>query len=262
MTLYNSAIMKNIKILIISLCLSFFAMTANADETPMPFQPGEKLTYDLWWAFIPVGETTLEVKPRTTMNGETVWHFYMESKSNSFLDALFKVRDYISSYVDEDMNHSLQYDQNQEEGKFRRDILVDFDWKKNQAVWSNFGKKDPPLDVMEGSFDPLSIIYKFRTFEIGMGKVNVAPVSDGKKSILGTARVLKRETLKIGKIKYDTFLVEPEMKHIGGIFKKERSAKIKIWFTADQYHYPVRVESKVSIGSFWGEITKIENGLK
>ena len=252
---------KHTQISLLSLLPLFLSsLTANATEGKLPFLPGEKLTYELWWAFIPVGETTLEVKPFTTHEGKKVWHFSMESKSNSFLDAIFKVRDFISSYVDEEMNRTVRYKQDQLEGSFRRDILVEFDWEKNQAIFSNFDKTDPPLDIMEDSFDPLSIIYKFRTFDIALGKDERAPVTDGKKSIMGIARVLKKEKLELNKMKFEAFLVEPEMKHIGGIFKKEKKAKIKVWFTTDEKHYPVKVESKVSIGSFVGIIKSIEEG--
>ena len=59
---------------------------------------------------------------------------------------------------------------------------------------------------------------------------------------------------KVKSRKYDTYLIEPEMKHIGGVFKKSKGAKIKLWITADKHRIPIRIKSKVTVGSFIGEL--------
>ncbi len=57
---------------------------------------------------------------------------------------------------------------------------------------------------------------------------------------------------------YDTYLLEPEIEHIGGVFKKSKNANLKLWVTADNRRFPVRVESQLSVGSFVGELISIE----
>jgi hypothetical protein len=54
--------------------------------------------------------------------------------------------------------------------------------------------------------------------------------------------------------------MEPELKEIGGLFKKSKNAKIQLWVTADERRLPVKIASKVSVGSFIGELMTIENG--
>ncbi|MGA8180500.1 MAG: DUF3108 domain-containing protein, partial [Desulfobacterales bacterium] len=60
---------------------------------------------------------------------------------------------------------------------------------------------------------------------------------------------------------YDTYLIEPELKHIGGVFEKSKNAKIQLWVTADKRKIPVKIKSKVAVGSFVGELVSA-TGLK
>jgi hypothetical protein len=38
------------------------------------------------------------------------------------------------------------------------------------------------------------------------------------------------------------------------VFKKSKNAKIKLWVTADSRRIPIKIKSKVKIGSFTGEL--------
>jgi hypothetical protein len=53
-------------------------------------------------------------------------------------------------------------------------------------------------------------------------------------------------------------LVEPDLKHVGGVFKKSKNAKLRIWVTADARRIPVKIESEVIVGSFVGELVSAE----
>ena len=83
-------------------------------------------------------------------------------------------------------------------------------------------------------------------------------MTDGKKSVIGKARVIKREKITVPSGVYDTYLVEPDLEHIGGVFKKSKNAKLQIWVTADKRRIPVKVKSKVIVGSFIAELISIE----
>jgi len=54
-----------------------------------------------------------------------------------------------------------------------------------------------------------------------------------------------------------TFLIEPDLKDVKGVFEKSDDSNILIWVTADSRHIPVKIESKVIIGSFMGELTEV-----
>lgn len=221
-----------------------------------PFQPGEKLTFLLRWGIIPAGEAVLMVAPSEEINGEPAFHFVMTAESNSFLDLFYKVRDRIDAYADSGMTRSLLYKNKQREGRTRRNIVVDFDWTNNQVQYTNDGKKNEPIPLLPGAFDPLSVFYYLRSLDLEPGSIVERPVSDGKKCVIGRGNIVKRETITVQAGTYDTLLIEPDLRDVGGVFEKDKEANIHIWVTADARHIPVKIQSKVAVGSFVGELTK------
>ena len=223
-----------------------------------PFKPGERLTFVLRWGFIHAGEAVLEVQPMSEVGGQPVYHFVMTARSNNFIDNFYKVRDRIDAYADAGMQHSVHFAKKQREGNYKRDVVVTFDWTEKQAQYANKGKKDDPISLMPGSFDPLSAFYFIRSMEMQPGSKISQPITDGRKNVVGEAKVIKRETINVGGQPYDTFLIVPDLKHVGGVFKESKNAKMQIWVTADHRRIPVRLKSKVVVGSFVGELVKVE----
>lgn len=242
-------------VLIFVVCgVLLFSSTTHAAKKAFPFYPGETLIYGIKWGIIPVGEGVLSVHPIREVNGQDAYHFELKVTSYPFLDLFYKVRDKISSYVAMDLTRSYYYRKNQREGRTQRDIIVEFDWDTNQAGYSNFGKQKPPVDILPGTLDPLSLVYFARLQDLDQIDEISVPVTDGKKCIIGKANIVKRENITIEGEVFDTYLLEPEIEEIGGVFEKVKNAKIRVWLTADDRRIPVRVESKVPVGSFTAEL--------
>jgi len=242
----------------VGVVFSLMAINPCARAEDDPYKPGERLTYVLRWGFIPAGQAVLEVQPMAEMGGQPARHFVMTARSNDFIDNFYKVRDRIDAYADAGMQHSLHFIKKQREGNYKRDVVVYFDWVLNQAQYENKGKKKDPISLMPGSFDPLSAFYFIRGMEMKSGSKISQPITDGKKNVIGEARVVRRETITVEGKSYDTFLVIPELKHVGGVFKESENAKIHIWVTADYRRIPVRLKSKVVVGSFVGDLVNAE----
>ncbi len=224
----------------------------------MPFSPGERLRFSLRWTVMPAGEAVLEVLPIKTINGEKVYHFRLTAQSNAFVDLFYKVRDRIDAFASIDMTRAVRYHHKQHEGDNRKDIEVQFDWQRDLALF-NDGRKDKQTEIKPGTFDPLSVFYYSRLADFKADGVIQCPVSDGNKCVDGKARIIKKETITVVSGTYDTYLIEPDLKHVGGVFEKRKNAKIRLWITADERHLPVKIASKVAIGSFVGELMAIEN---
>lgn len=237
-----------------------FSSVTHAKENRVPFSPGEKLTFQVRWAFIPAGEAVLQVYPIETMNGRKVYHFALSARTYPVIDLVYKVRDRIDAYTDEKLTHSILYKETKE-GKRTKKVVVHFNWEKGEAQRSNFGEKRPPIPVKPGTFDPLSVYYALRLHDLKENMEIEKPLTDGKKWILGRARVVKREKVTVLSGTYDTYLVEPNLEHIGGVFKKSKDAKLQIWVTADARRIPVKIKSKVAVGSFVGELLSVENKM-
>lgn len=242
-------------VLLILLLSLFSGPPASAEEAALPFsfQPGEKLTFQVSWEFIDAGEAVLEILPVESLNGVRCLHFVMNTRTTPFIDFFYKVRDRIESYTDLEMKRSLLYKKTKS-GRKKKNVTVTMDWERLESQYHAEGEEWDPIPIMPGAFDPLSVFYAFRLKKLEPGiEINV-PVTDGKKCVMGVAKVIRREIIESFGVKYDTYLVEPDVKDLGGVFEKSQDAGIKIWVTADQKKIPIRFESKVAVGRFISQL--------
>jgi len=244
---------------VLCLCILVAAapgMSVLADEASRPFQPGEKLIFELKWTVIPAGKATLEVKPITQVDGNNAYHFRMSAKSNRFVDQFYKVRDRIDGYTNMDITRSVFYAKRQREGKTRKNVHVKFDWDSQTAEYTEFIKraKKRHIELKPGAFDPLSIFYYTRMLAVQVGETLERPVTDGKKCVIGKAKIVRREKIIVPAGEFDTFLMVPDLQHVGGVFKKSKNAKIELWVSADDRRLPIKLRSEVVVGSFTGEL--------
>ncbi len=77
---------------------------------------------------------------------------------------------------------------------------------------------------------------------------------------MGVAKVKRREKVRLTSGTYDTYLIEPSLKHLEGVFEKSKKAKIQLWITKDERRIPVKLKSKIAIGSFTGELISFTGG--
>lgn len=235
---------------------------ASGPKRDVPFKTGEKVTFRIRWFFVPAGEATIELLPSADFNGNNAYHFLLTARTTEFADIFYKVRDRIESYTDVNMTHSIFYKRRHHAGS-KKQVNVNFDWEKRQAQYVRLdkGEKRVPISIPPGTFDPLSVFFAFRLHNLSEKKEITIPVTDGKKMVLGKLSVVKREVVTVDGIAYDTFLVEPELGEIGGIFEKSKDAKLQIWVTADRRRIPVMIRSKVVVGSFVAELKSYDAGI-
>jgi hypothetical protein len=243
-----------------ALCLCLFAPDRAPADAPAPFAPGERLTYEISWAFITAGTGVLEVLPDTVVGGVPARHYRATAQSTPFIDTFYRLRDRMDAYTDLSVRRSLFYDKKQQEGDYKRDIVLSFDWSKGVLHRYKQGEYRDSMTLDADTLDPLSMLFAFRSQRLEVGFEFRSPVTDGKEREIGTARVVARETVRTRLGSFDTFLVEPHMERVGTVFKTAPGAKLQIWITADERKIPVKVKSKVAIGHVTMELVRIEPG--
>lgn len=216
----------------------------------LPFQAGEELHYELTWMGIPVGHATFSVLPPARFEGKPVWQFGMEARTNSFADRIYKVRDLLLSWTTPDMKRSVHHTKRAREGSYHRDIIVTFDAKKSTATYRNTKKIFDPRPIFPDTWDPLGLLYGFRCQKFDKPGSVIMSVTDGLKTIRADVRVVRREEVEIGGEAIDSWKVEPDMKDVGGIFKRSPGARMEVWVSTDSRHIPLKLRSKVIVGSF------------
>ena len=213
---------------------------------------GERAVYQLRWSFIPAGEVVLEVLADDAIAGRPVSHFRLLARSLPHLDLFYRVRDRIESWFDGEK--SLGYEKDQQEGRHRRQVRLAFDWRAAAVTYRNFGKAHGPVPLQPGTVDPLSAYYFLRSCELAPGVVIQRPVTDGKRVVVGRARVVRRESVATPAGRFDTVLVEPDIKDVRGVFEKTTGATMRLWLTDDDRRLLVRAASRVVVGSFVAEL--------
>ncbi len=244
---------------IVALILTFFIFNKTVKADELPFYPGEKLTFRLKWNLIPAGTAVLEVLPMENIDGVKYHHFVMTTKTNSFVDRIYKVRNRIDSFTNQDITRTVLYKKNQLEGDLKSDTVVTFNWKDKEARYTNSGRQKSPVSILPGTFDPFSIFYYVRLLDLEENSEIIRPVTDGKRCVIGKAKIIKKTTVRLDDKEHEAYLIEPELKNIRGVFAKNKKAKIKLWVTADQRRIPIKIKSKIKIGSFTGVLISAEN---
>ncbi len=227
----------------------------------LPFAPGERLTYQISWLGVPVGTAVFEIGPAGRHKGKPTWRFRMRAKTNPYADAIYRVRDDMHSWVNARMTRSVHFRKTQHEGSYHRDVKLHFNHRRGRIVYQNQWRKYPPRKLFKDTFDPLALVYGFRRLKVRkVGQIPMS-VSDGLKTIRASVKVLGKERVTVGDVMYDCWKVQPELRDVGGIFKRSKNAKMVAWFSADERRLPVRLESEVIVGSFVATLIKAE-GLK
>ncbi|MEJ2282924.1 MAG: DUF3108 domain-containing protein [Desulfobacterales bacterium] len=245
------------RILIYLLLFLAFALApeTKATQLKLPFQEGERLSFDIYWGFLKVGETVMQVLPNTIVNGQTVRHFRLATRTTPLIDLIYKVRSEIEAFTDLEMNRSVLYKKNHREGGIHRNVVVTFDWEKNKAAYVSFGRQEQETDILPGTFDPLGILFYSRTQNYSATDRFERPVTDGKKCVMGRGFLQKEERIKIRGLFFDTYVIQPEMLGIEGLFEENQDARFTLWLTSDHTRKPVKIKIEVFIGNIVCELT-------
>ena len=236
-----------------------FAPASGQKHVDLPFPIGEKLLYEVRWGVIPAAHATLEVLPATEDNGARGLHFVMTARTNEFADMFYKYRNRIDSFTDPILSRSRGFSKREQERSRIRNEDVRFDWERMETrITKNEEEERRGVALVPGAFDPLSVFYAFRIRTLKTGKILEVPVTDGKKLAQGKATVVGREEITVHGQTYDCYVVEPDLKDLGGVFRKSPGATMRIWVTTDELRLPVRVRSKVIVGYFTADLVAVE----
>lgn len=244
-------------LLILSVLVSSFGVAVKDDNfrkiDNKAFKVGEKLTFDVNYGFVTAGIATMEIPRIRKISGRQAYNVVFEVNTVPSFDWIFKVRDRYETYLDVEGLFPWRFEQHIREGNFSRDFSAFFDQRKQKAKTST-GEYDVPEYVN----DILSAFYIARTFNYSDMEINDMillqnfykdKVYDLNVKYLGKDRV----SVKAGT--FDCIVVEPLVQE-GGLFKSEGS--ITVWLTDDDLRLPVKVKTKVVIGSIDSELTKYE----
>lgn len=212
----------------------------------------EHLLFDVIWGgwnfrWVHAGQATLELLPSAKPEE---WQIRSLAWCNKFFQTFYPVRDTVTSLIDARGIYPLRFDKRLKEGSYRSRTLAVFDQKANKMTLG-----DTIIDIEPFTHDILSAFYYIRTQQLEPGKtLELAAVSGRKKYNL---RVLchGREKVSVKAGTFKTLVVEPVLKG-DGLFKAK--GKLTIWLTDDEYRIPVKMQSRIPVGSIKAELVTLK----
>lgn len=224
------------------------------------FKTGEKLTFEINYGFVTAGEAVMEVDPvYQTMNGRKCFDIRFFVTSTPSFEWVYQVKDFYRTYVDVEGLFPWRFEQHIREGNYQRDFEAIFD-QQNLKAKTYTGEKDPKK--FEGEFDiplyvqdAMSAFYYYRTLDyskMNSGDVTVLQNFYKDKTYPLNVKYLGKETIEVPAGEFRCIKVEPLVQE-GGLFKSEGS--IVVWMTDDERKMPVKVKTKVIIGSIDADLS-------
>lgn len=212
----------------------------------------EKITLQVSWGMLDVGEATLAVSRLVMFNGRPAYHLVSEARSNSFCDTFYRVRDLNESWLDARTLTSLGYSKKLREGGFFRDEWVLYDRDAGTFVARRVDKNGN-FAVRTGTIpaqvqDILSSIYYVRSQDLAGRSEVIVDVNTPDNWPL-SVKVKERETVKTHLGRFKSVLVEPEMRREGLFVQKGK--RLRLWLSDDAQKRPLLMKVEV----FFGHVT-------
>ncbi len=214
----------------------------------------EKLTYDLTWTGIKGGTATQEI-----IDEGASLRVVSTARSSDWISVFFPVEDRIESILTKVAPPLIglpqHYSMKVSEGSHKRDKELTFDHKIGKAYYIDHrnGEK-ATLDIPPNTYDAYSSFYYLRSLKLEVGKSVFVNMLDNKKLWNVEVQVVKKEKLNTILGKVNTIQVRPIMKS-EGIF--DRKGAIDIWLTDDERRIPVKMKTKIKIGSITATLVKV-----
>jgi hypothetical protein len=238
-----------------------FGLAGVAPASELPFGPGERVAMRISYAHLLAGRAWLSVQ--APADGAPALEFVTEAKSQGFFAWLFhfKVNDRTVARWDPAGGCSLRIEKHLREGRARRDQVVTFDPATGAAEVEDPKIKQKRFELWPCTLDVLSAFFVTRLRGVPEDRPLELPVfDDGKRYVLKVSFV-GRERLNLpaplGR-GVPTVVIEPEIVEGTGLFVKE--GRLKIWLTDDARRIPVRMRSKVKVGSVSADLESYEPG--
>ena len=213
------------------------------------FTAGERLVFDVVFGFVTAGEAVMEI-PRIEMHNDRQCYFIQfQVKSLPFFSVFYRVEDRYVTVLDVEGLFPWRFEQHIREGGYSRDFAAEFDHTDGVAKTTEGKYPIPPYvhDIVSAFYFSRTIDYD--GFKVGK-KIHLQNFyKDSTYSL--DVKYRGKQTIEVEAGKFNCVVVEPLVKE-GGLFKSEGS--ILVWLTDDERKMPVKVSSKILVGSISAEL--------
>jgi len=242
------SVLKFAGLLLAVLTLADSLLFAQAKTSP--FQPGERLTYDVTWSVFQAG--TVSATLQSMLQGSRDdYAIVTTAHSQGFVSLLFDVDNEFRSVFNPQSLCSERISKKINEGRRHKETEIVFDSQRKLAILDerDLNKPHEPPKHAENEIpncveDVVTAFYYLRNQDFQIGKPLHLPVNDGSKTYDVTLDVQALETIQTPLGRASAVRVEPKV--FSGLFK--RKGRMLVWFSNDDQHLPLRIKFMTAVG--------------
>lgn len=240
-------------------CALGFPARAATPAGPLPFAPGETLTYNVTWSVFPAGQVVATLT-QLGSGAQDGYEVDTTARSTGFVSLLFKIDNHYHAIFDPRTLCSRQITKTVNEGSRHKQTKIVFDSTRHLAILNerDMGKPGHPLKHAENAIpacveDILTSFYYLRRAPLHVGEQLKVPVNDGSKTHEVLVEVQEREKLQTPLGTRQAFRIEPRA--LGDLYKKK--GRMLIWLSDDSERLPLRIKAIMLIGTITGTLQSV-----
>ena len=211
----------------------------------LPFQVGERLTYDAKVNSINAGKAYLSVEGMETIRGVGTFHTIFDIKGR----VLFKkFANHYESWFDTTSLVTIRHVQKTDDV----DKHYEFYPEKKIYIKNNDGIENPSVAM---PLDEASFLFFLRTVPLEVGTtVTVDRYYHALKNPIQIS-VVRRERIKVPAGEFDAVVLKPVIKS-NGLFSAKSDAEV--WIADDRSHTVLKLRSRLPVGTLYLELRSID----
>jgi Protein of unknown function (DUF3108) len=246
--------------------LGVWAGSAGVAENhaPLPFSPGETLTYDVNWSVFPAGQVAAALIAPPN-NSPDEYEVKTTATSKGVVSLLYNVQDEFHSFFNAHTLCSERISKKINEGRRHKETEIKFDYARGLAILDerDLNKPKGPAKHEENSIpacveDVVSAFYFLRSQPLQIGREIKLAINDGAKTSDVVVEVQGREQVQTGLGMRQAIRVEPKV--FGGLYK--RKGRMLIWLSDDSQRLPLRIKMMISVGSITGTLAAVNSSAE
>ncbi|HNX67999.1 MAG TPA: DUF3108 domain-containing protein [Candidatus Omnitrophota bacterium] len=221
---------------------------------------GEKITYQISYLGIPVGEAVMEVKEIAKIKERNAYHVVVTARSAPILEWIYPVMDEHHTYIDTERFHSLRYEKKINEGNYHTHELMEYDQEKHLGEFYSYKDKSRKEMIIPPNVqDQISCGYWFRLQDVKPKTKLTMPVNADEKNWDLDAVTYGVKQKKIDGVGvFQAIEVEPVLMFEGFFMRR---GKIRGWMSMDERRIPLVMKVNVPVlGSVKAVLTQYEPG--
>jgi hypothetical protein len=225
------------------------------------FPVGERMEYSVTWGGARIGRSVLTVEAIDTIAGRPAYRASLETAGGP---PFYRLEDRLTSWIQPQPFATVRFDQKLRQGGYRRDRrhLMDlaaqtytrFDLEDDRYVAHD---EEAEASIPPGALDEVAYFYFIRLSDLEVGRRYEYERYFKEKGNPVVLEVLRRQRIRVPAGTFNTIVVRPTIK-TSGLFSEGGEAELYV--TDDERRIPVRVQTRMPIGTGNFYLTKYESG--